>query len=313
MKKAIFIINPVSGIGRQKDIEKIIFNEMSPNHWDTSIIYTDYRGHAKEIANENKGKCDLIVAVGGDGTVNEIGSALIGSETVLGILPTGSGNGLARALGMPYKIPKAIQVLNYFQRLVIDTIKVNDFHSLNVAGVGFDAHISHKFAKVKKRGPITYTQLIAKEFSKYKSASYKITVNGETQNWDAFLISFANSPQWGLNVKIAPYAEIDDGLIDVCIIRDFPKFTAPALLYNLLDQSIDQNRYDVVFKADKVKIEHEIPLLGHTDGEPVVFGNEAVIKIDPSSLKVVIPPDHLKQAQNLLTPIFEMLPEIPKI
>jgi YegS/Rv2252/BmrU family lipid kinase len=308
MKKAIFIINPVSGIGRQKEIGKIIEKEMSPNHWETKIFYTNHKGHAKEIAGANIGKSDMIIAVGGDGTVNEVGSALVGTDTVLGILPAGSGNGLARHLGMPYKIPKALQVLNYFERRTIDTIKINDFYSLNVAGVGFDAHISHKFAKRKRRGPISYTQLITKEFTRYKSLSYLVTINGEKQNWDAFLISFANSSQWGNNVKIAPNAEIDDGLIDICIIRDFPKLTAPALLFNLLDQSIDQNKYDIVFKTHKIKIEHEKSLLGHVDGEPVFFGKKVNVEIVPSSLKVVVPPEHLKQTQNIFTPIIEMLP-----
>ena len=313
MKKAIFIINPVSGTGRQNEIEHIIKNEMSPNHWDIEINYTQYKDHARKIAAGYVGKCDMIVAVGGDGTVNEIGSQLIGSETVLGILPTGSGNGLARHLGMPFKIPRALQVLNYFQRLVIDTVKVNQYYSLNVAGIGFDAHISHKFAKRKRRGPIAYAQLITQEFAKYKSSAYNITINNETQKWDAFLISFANSPQWGNNVKIAPNAEIDDGLIDICIIREFPKYTAPALLFNLLDQSIDQNKYDVVIKTHKVKIEHENPFLGHVDGEPVYLGRELNVEVIPASLKVIIPPEHLKQAQNIFSPIIDLLPEIQVI
>ena len=313
MKKVTFIINPFSGIGRQKEIERIIKYEMSPNHWDTSIVYTEYKGHAKEITTESIGKCDMVVAVGGDGTVNEVGGALIGTDTVLGILPAGSGNGLARYLRMPYKINKSLQVLNYYEKRVIDTVKFGNYNSLNVAGVGFDAHISHKFAKRKKRGPIAYAQLITKEFAKYNASSYNLTINGETQEWNAFLISFANSSQWGLNVKIAPYAEIDDGLIDVCIIREFPKYTAPALLFNLLYQSMDQNKYDgydVVIKTREVKLTHNRPFFGHVDGEPVCLGNEVDIKINPSSLKVVVPPEHLKHDQNLLTPIIEMLPEI---
>ena len=313
MKKVTFIINPVSGLGRQKDIGKIIKSEMSPNHWDVEILYTEYSGHAREITTNLIGKSDMVVAVGGDGTVNEVGSVLVGTDTALGILPTGSGNGLARFLGMPFKIIKAIQVLNYFERQVIDTIKMNDFYSLNVAGLGFDAHISHKFASQKKRGPIAYAQLITKEFAKYKSSSYTVTINGETKEWDAFLISFANSSQWGNNVKIAPKAEINDGLIDVCIIREFPKYTAPALLFNLLDQSIDKNRYDFVVKAREITILHDKNLLGHVDGEPVSLGNEVCVKIVPSSVKVVVPPEHLKQAQNIFTPIIERLPEIQVI
>ncbi|TCO09893.1 diacylglycerol/lipid kinase family protein [Natronoflexus pectinivorans] len=309
-KKILFIINPVSGIGRQKSMEGIIHQEMNMDEWLVEIAYTEYKNHAFEISSEAADSYDVVVAVGGDGTVNEVGRGLINSESALGIIPTGSGNGLARHLEIPFKINRALKALNQCNFRKIDVIKANDYFSLNVAGIGFDAFISHKFAKKKNRGPLAYMQLITKEFANYKSAKYKVTIDGQTQLWDAFLISFANSTQYGNNFHIAPQARIDDGLIDVCLIRDFPKVTAPALLISMLDRSIDKNRYDIIVKAVKITIEHDSNLLGHVDGEPVVLGNKAEVKILPLALKVAIPPKHLKQTQNILSPLLEMLPAI---
>jgi len=153
-------------------------------------------------------------------------------------------------------------------------------------------------------------QLMTKEFANYKSSIYKVTIDGQTQDWDAFLISFANSTQYGNNVHIAPQARIDDGLIDVCLIRDFPKVTAPALLISLLDQSIDKNKYDVIVKARKVSIHHPNSIIGHVDGEPVKLGHDVDVEILPLSLKVAVPPFHLKQSQNIFSPFLEMLPRI---
>ncbi|GAO30907.1 diacylglycerol/lipid kinase family protein [Geofilum rubicundum] len=155
-------------------------------------------------------------------------------------------------------------------------------------------------------------QLITREFTNYKSAQYQVTIGQKTQEWDAFLISFANSTQYGNNFHIAPQARIDDGLIDVCLIRDFPKVTAPALLISMLDQSIDKNKYDVIIKASEVLIEHEEELLGHVDGEPVHLGKKAQVSILPLALNVAAPPANLKQTQNILSPLIEMLPAMTR-
>lgn len=307
-KKALYIINPASGIGRQKDMAKLIHNETDTSRLDIDIVFSKHPGHAFEMSRQAAGDFDIAVAVGGDGTVNEVGRGLLNTETALGILPTGSGNGLARFLQMPFKVNKALEVINHGNIKSIDAIKVNNYYSLNVAGIGFDAYISHQFAHKKKRGPLAYMQLISKEFPKYKSDHYQIEIDGESIDIDAFLISFANSSQYGNNFHIAPQARIDDGLIDVCLIKDFPKYTAPALLISLVDQSIDKSKYDKIVKARKIKITHASPLLGHVDGEPVNLGTEVDIKILPLALKVVVPPIHLRQTSNILQPLMEMIP-----
>jgi diacylglycerol kinase (ATP) len=307
-RSALYIINPASGIGRQKDIEKMIHKESDFSKWDIEVIFSKEPGHAFQLSNEAAGKYDVIGAVGGDGTVNEVGRGLINSSTALSIIPTGSGNGLARFLQMPFKVNKALKVINYGTTKAIDVIKLNDSYSLNVAGVGFDAYISHLFAEKKRRGPLAYMQLISWEFSKYKSERYNIIIDGTKMHINAFLISFANSSQYGNNFHIAPQAVIDDGLIDVCLIKDFPKYTAPALLVSLVDQSIDKSKYDRIIKARKISIQHNKPLLGHVDGEPVNFGTEVNIEIMPLALNVVVPPIHLRHNSTLLQPLMEMIP-----
>ncbi len=307
-KTALYIINPASGIGRQKDMEKLIRKESDASRWDIEVVFSTECEHAFQLSRQAAGKYDIVVAVGGDGTVNEVGRGLLNSSSALGIIPTGSGNGLARFLQMPFKVNKALKVINHGYIKAIDVIKLNDSYSLNVAGVGFDAYISHLFAEKKRRGPLAYMQLISKEFPKYRSDHYNIVIDGKPISINAFLISFANSSQYGNNFHIAPQAVIDDGLIDVCLIKDFPKYTAPALLISLLDQSIDKSKYDKIVKARNINIKHDKPLLGHVDGEPVNFGTEVNIEIMPLALKVVVPPLHLRHTSTLLQPLMEMIP-----
>lgn len=307
-KRILFIINPTSGVGRQRKLEELIRQEMDEHKWEVDVELTDKAGHARELSKNAVGNYEVVVAVGGDGTVNEVGTALLHSKTTLGIVPTGSGNGLARFLQMPFKINKSLEVINHGLYKTIDAIRLNEFYSLNVAGIGFDAYISHLFAKKKRRGPLTYMQLISKEFARYKSQRYHLYIDKVHYTMDAFLISFANSSQYGNNVHIAPTARIDDGLIDVCLIKDFPKYTAPALLLSLLDQSINDSKYDRIVKARQVHISHPEPLQGHVDGEPVVFGNEADIEILPLALNVIVPPYHLRENSSFFQPLKEMFP-----
>lgn len=309
-RRVLFLINPISGVGRKKVVEKIVKDELDAKTIDHEVIYTQYRGHANELAKFYAGKVDVVVAVGGDGTVNEVGAGLVHSSTALAIIPTGSGNGLARFLEIPLKIKQAVSVINALHIRMIDVLQVNDHYSLNVAGIGFDAYISKKFSEVKRRGPLQYMRLITQEFTTYKSESYRITIDGHPLEREAFLISFANSSQWGNNVHIAPGARIDDGLIDVCVVADFPKYEGPALLISLLDQSIDKSKYDEIIRARKIHIRHDSPLLGHVDGEPLMLGTDVDISILPLSLKVIVPPEQFNRG-SVLDPFLEMLPSFP--
>jgi len=285
----LVLINPVSGVGKQKVIEKLISDNVDFALLSVDVKYTQYHAHAHKLAKNAAGNYDVVVAVGGDGTVNEVGSALIGSDTALAIIPAGSGNGLARHLKIPINIRKAIMLLNTLQTKYIDTIKVNDLYSLNVAGIGFDAHISHLFAKKQHRGLTAYMRLVAAEFATYKAGRYHLTIDDVELKTKAYLISFANSSQYGNNIYIAPDAKIDDGLIDVCIIKEFPKIVAPALLISMLGRDNIRGYLDKIVKAKNIVIEHPDELSGHIDGEPVFLGKKVTVEINPLSLKVIVP------------------------
>lgn len=305
-----FIINPISGVGKKKVVEQILSAQLDLSKIEYQIFYSQHRGHALEISRSLANHLDAVVAVGGDGTVNEVGSGLVGSSTSLGIIPTGSGNGLARFLEIPLKINQAVNALLTAEIKHIDVLAVNNHYSLNVAGIGFDAFISKKFSEVKTRGPLQYMRLITKEFANYQSADYQLTIDGHAIERKAFLISFANSSQWGNNVHIAPGARIDDGLIDVCIVADFPKLEGPALLISLLDQTIDKSKYDEIIRAHKILVQHPSPLWMHIDGEPIVLGQSVEISILPLALKVLVPSAEF-QNRSVFDPLLEMLPSFP--
>ncbi|RLD70930.1 MAG: diacylglycerol kinase family lipid kinase, partial [Bacteroidetes bacterium] len=204
-KKILYIINPISGIKKHNNIEQIINNETDISRFELSVKYTEYQGHGKELAIwAVNSKFDIIVAVGGDGTINEISSALINTDIIFGIIPKGSGNGLARFLNIPMNKRKAVQLINKMSILKVDTVQLNDFYYVNMAGVGFDAHIAHLFASYGKRGFKSYIELIFKQFKSYKSLNYNLIIDGKPIEKKAFLISFANSSQFGNEAHIAP-------------------------------------------------------------------------------------------------------------
>lgn len=289
-RRILYVVNPHSGIGRKSVIEEEIRERTDGARVDFDIINTTHRGHATEIALAHRGSVDAIIAVGGDGTVNEVGTGLIGSDTALGIIPSGSGNGLARALDVPLRTASAIDIINECETRHIDVLRVGDHYSLNVAGIGFDAYISHLFADKRTRGPLQYMNLIAKEFPTYQPQEYILDIDGDIFQRTAFLISFANSSQWGNNIHIAPNACMDDGLMDVCMVSEFPNMAIPSLVISLLSQSIDTNKYDEMIRTGRVELRNSAGLMAHVDGEPITLGANAVVEVEHKALKVVVPP-----------------------
>lgn len=289
-RRILYVVNPHSGIGRKSVIEDEIRERTDGARVDFDIINTTHRGHATEIALAHRGGVDAVIAVGGDGTVNEVGAGLIGSETALGIIPSGSGNGLARALDVPLRTASAIDIINECETRRIDVLRVGGHYSLNVAGIGFDAYISHLFADKRTRGPLQYMNLIAKEFPTYQPQEYVLDIDGDIFQRTAFLISFANSSQWGNNIHIAPNACMDDGLMDVCMVSEFPNMAIPSLVISLLSQSIDTNKYDEMIRTGRVELRNSGSLMAHVDGEPITLGPNAVVEVEHRALKVVVPP-----------------------
>ncbi len=222
-KRILFIVNPISGIGRQKAVERLIEARLDKDRFNISIAYTNAPGHATDISRKAAADgVEIVVAVGGDGTVNETAAGLVDSETILAIVPAGSGNGLARHLKIPMNLKRAIDVINMGRILKIDTATMNDQLFVNVAGVGFDAAVAKKFALAGKRGFSTYLRITTNSYKQYEPKQYTLIIDGKVIKRRALLISFANSSQFGNNTSIDPSASVSDGYIDVCIVGKVP-------------------------------------------------------------------------------------------
>ncbi|MCX6286476.1 MAG: diacylglycerol kinase family lipid kinase [Bacteroidetes bacterium] len=290
MKKIIFIVNPISGIGKQKGIEKLIGKHLDASAFEFSIIYTEKPGHAAEISKDaiNRG-LDAVIAVGGDGTVNETARGIIGSETALGIIPTGSGNGLSRHLKIPMNPAKAIRILNQYKTTRIDTATLNDNLFVSVAGVGFDARVAKEFAKSEKRGFGKYFNIATTAYANYKPRKYTMVIDGQEIIRKALMISFANSNQFGNNTSIDPNAKLDDGFIDVCIVSKVPYWKTVFLAPLLFMKRFDLTSYVEIIQAKDVELVRKKGKSGHLDGDPFLAGKNVHLKIQPLSLKVIIP------------------------
>jgi YegS/Rv2252/BmrU family lipid kinase len=287
-KKILFIINPISGIGRQRIVEKELAQIIDSSLLDYNIIYTEHAKHAIQISKENSTRYNVIVAVGGDGSVNEICQGLIGSECELGIIPAGSGNGFARHMKISLNIKKAIKTILSGTPKLVDTATLNGYRFVNVAGLGFDAHIGNCFAKTKKRGFFSYIRIVLKEFYCYKPLIYKIEVDGTTLERKAFLISIANSTQFGNNAHIAPGAIIDDGYLNLTILKPFPIISAPFIAIRLFNKTLHKSKYVDTLSTKNIVITNESDLFPvHIDGEPICSVNSAKITIKPLSLSVI--------------------------
>ena len=230
----------------------------------------------------------MIVAVGGDGTVNEIASAIVGSNTPLGIIPYGSGNGLSRFLGVSMNAVKAIQNLSNGRIETIDSATLNGKPFFNMAGMGFDAHISEVFSHGKKRGFVTYLKSSVQEISTYKSQHYQIEVDGVVYEREAFMLSFANSSQYGNNAHISPNASVQDGLIDVCVIQRFPLWRFFEMGFRMLLKTVDKTKYVEIIRGKHVKVTRKTPGPIHLDGEPQIAGTDNVIAVIPNSLRIIV-------------------------
>ncbi len=290
MCKAAFIINPVSGLSHKDHLRDQIVQGMRKHQAGHEIHFTQYPLHAYHLAREYVGKgFEIIVAVGGDGTVNEIAHALVHTSVKMGIIPTGSGNGLAHFLGLPFNIEKAIDTICQGKNKAIDTMLINQKRFVNVAGVGFDALISRKFAAMDRRGFWSYFKLVLQEYPGYVPRKYIIEYQGKQIKRTPLLIAFANSNQFGNNAIIAPQARIDDGLIDVCILSKVPLVHAPMLGRMLMFNPTKQNPFVEYLRVPQLTLIQQNDENCHIDGEPVECGKKLNIKVDSLSLNILVP------------------------
>ena len=288
MVKILFIINPLSEKNKKINISHIIKKKLDVIEYQYDIKYSEYSGHAYELAETYKKDYSIIVAVGGDGTVNHVSKALVHTDTFLGIIPIGSGNGLARSLRIPLKINKAIDVIIKKNWIRIDAGRINQDHFINMAGIGFDAEIAHSFSVSDQRGFKTYILEVVKKFCNYTVKDYIIHTEGKEMQLTAFLISIANSSQYGNNAHICPKARVNDGVLDVCVMKKFPLWKTPLLAARLFLKNMDKSKYAKIFQTTSASIRNNNTMLGHIDGEPVVFEKKLDISVIKEGVNVIV-------------------------
>lgn len=301
-KKILAIINPISGTRTKADIPKILKETLDSHKFDLEILYTEYAGHATVLSNRAvEGNYAYVLSVGGDGTCNEIAKTLIHTDTVLGIVPVGSGNGLARHLGIPMKISDAVKLVNIENSVAVDYCKANEQVFFCTCGVGFDALVSLRFAKDKRRGSLTYVQKVIESYLKYKPETYELISEGGAIREKAFLVACANSSQYGNNAYIAPHANMQDGKMDITVVKPFPPLEVGTLAIQLFTKTIDRNTNIRSFESSKITIVRERSGVMHIDGEPVEMPERIEVTCVPAGLKVVVP--NCKRRPSLIEPI----------
>lgn len=311
--KTLFVVNPISGVGRQKKIETLLQQNLNHDLFDYEVCYTERIHHGTELARQAADRgYDCVVAVGGDGSVNDVVQGLYGSNTRLGIIPCGSGNGLAHTLKLPLQPWLAIRALNQQYELTIDSIivsrgdrKGSQYVCVNAAGVGFDAHISRMMQAAKTRGLTGYSNLVLRAYNNYQSHDYTLTLGDRTLVRNAWIIALQNSNRIGYNLPVSPLARMDDGIIDISIVDKIPldhvAITMPLALTNHLQLS----QHVEMFRTSEVLIEGNTDKWVDIDGEGINIGPSVHFVNDPQSIHVY--------ARNMRKPlIIRTAPELRK-
>lgn len=283
------ILNPISGAGknRGKILQAVKNGFQKFPGIQYQIKYTKYAGHATVIAaSAAEQNINQIIAVGGDGTLNEVASGLVQKKTALSLIPTGSGNGFARSLGVPLQIEKAVQVCLNPREQLIDVGVLNEKYFFGIAGLGLDAAIGASFQHFGVRGPIPYFYIGLREFFMFKYEEIQIDINDKSFSVLPLLITVANTSQYGNGAIIAPMAKYNDGMLDLCVIRKFPCYHSVFQLPRLFSGTIDRFKYFDHYRAEKIRITRSGPGYFHTDGEPHRGGEVLELSIKKKALKI---------------------------
>jgi len=275
--KKLYVINPISG-GRSK---KKLMTSVD------CVLLTQYPGHAEMIARQVDS--DVVVAVGGDGTVNEVARGILGTKKILGIVPFGSGNGLARHLGLSMSHKKALRDIENGNTVWIDTATVNDRLFLCTCGMGLDAEVGEQFAREKRRGLLTYIYSAVKVWKRFSPQEYGLTIDGRNQVVTASMITIGNASQWGNNAFITPDASVVDGTLDVTVVDPFRIIDIPLLSILLMTKHVYKSRKIHHFRGKVIDVHRQGEGVVHYDGEPVMMGADIHVEIAPKALNVIIP------------------------
>ena len=276
----LFIVNPISGKGRKARIVSYLREK------GYKVIFTEYAGHGEELARQAKES--IVVAVGGDGTVNEIARGLLGTDKTLGIIPCGSGDGLALHLGISRNFRKAVKTIESGATRPLDAATINGKYFFSVCGIGFDAIVSEQFAKSGKRGLSNYIVQAMKTWFSFKPQRYTIEIDGKTFESEAAFITVGNSDQWGNQARITPLADISDGELDITIVEMFHTLEIPALAFKLMTGRAHKSRRTTCLRGRHVKIIRASEGPAHADGDWFNTSKDLDISIHPKMLKVIV-------------------------
>jgi YegS/Rv2252/BmrU family lipid kinase len=285
IKRSLFILNPSAGV---IPIKLILSKELQRRKDELatfkSLSIDDSGSHIKQSFD----KYDIFVAAGGDGTVRSVASELVGSEKILGVLPMGSGNGFAREFGFKPNIRSLLKDIMKSEKFVVDIIQLNEQLCLNVAGIGLDSFVAHSFDKLKTRGFWSYAGVTFKTFFQLRPVRIRIALAGEEpMDEELFVLTIANTRQFGNNAFIAPEAKPNDGIIDIVMIRPFPKILAPVFIYRLFSGTLKKSKYVKYLKTDQPFTIETGEKRFHIDGEPVEFEGEIKVRIKRNALNVL--------------------------
>ena len=283
--KVVFVVNPISG-GADKSFLFHVQRHLDFSKISYSIVYTEYAGHAEQLARD--AVADIIVAVGGDGTVNEVARGIAGSDKVLGIIPCGSGNGLAYHLGISRNYKKALSVIKEGHIVSMDEGVVCGHSFFCTCGVGLDANVSLVFSRSKKRGFLTYVTDTYKVWKQYKPEEYKIIVDGVEYAGRAMLVTVGNANQWGNQARITPLASVSDGFLDMTILQPINFLEIPAIAFLLMTGHLYRSRKVVHKKGRRMVIHRARSGVAHIDGDPVFLGDKLDISIKEGCVKVLV-------------------------
>lgn len=284
-----FLINPKSGKGSKHDTAKVIVDFFNQHRHTHQIFYTEYPGHARELANKLTAKNQVIVAVGGDGTIHEIADGLKGSQGCLGLLPAGSGNGLARHLGVSMDLKIALEQLISSRIVQMDLLTINGKLSINIGGIGFDGFIAKEFTNQTSRGLSGYVRLIVQNFFSYREFEYDLELDQQSISGKAFSIAFCNGSQYGNQARIASEASVTDGLMDIVVIRKPRLFQIPKLVFQVMRGKLNSGEFVQLYKGQDVNVRLkqsiDLQLDGEFAGTVEMFG----VQVIPKALNILRP------------------------
>lgn len=292
MTKILFIVNEIAGGKSKKGLPGIISRHLDHDKFQWELQTTQYKGHATQLAKSTD--ANWVVAVGGDGTVNEVARGIIGTDKALGIIPCGSGDGLALHLGISRLMHLAVRSLNSAEPVRADYGTVNGEPFFCTCGVGLDAIVSLKFAQASRRGLPVYIEKALETWHKFEPETYRLEIDGQPLETKAVLITAGNANQWGNYGKIAPRASVKDGLLDVSIVGPFKSAAIPVLATELLAGKIDHNHSVRSFRCKRLKIQRESEGAAHFDGDPLILGKEIEIEIVPGGINMLPPANKLE-------------------